>query len=89
MSSAIESEIAERIAEGLILTTMEYLDRALNDGGDLEVRGQLALCALLGWSGLPALGRTGLIPIHFIEHQISGHCDISHGRGMALLQPRM
>jgi len=66
---------------------MEYLERALQDGGDLEARGQLALCALLGWSGIQALGRTGSIPIHFIEHQVSGHYDISHGRGMALLIP--
>jgi len=87
LTSAAESEIADRITEGLILTTMEYLNRALQDGGDLEARGQLALCALLGWSGIQALGRTGSIPIHFIEHQVSGHYDISHGRGMALLIP--
>ncbi len=87
LSSPADSEIADRITEGLILTTMEYLDRALQDGGDLEARGQLALCALLGWSGIQALGRMGSIPIHFIEHQISGHYDISHGRGMALLLP--
>jgi alcohol dehydrogenase YqhD (iron-dependent ADH family) len=87
LTSSVDSEIADRITEGLILTTMEYLDRALQDGGDLEARGQLALCALLGWSGIQALGRTGSIPIHFIEHQVSGHYDISHGRGMALLIP--
>ena len=87
LSSPAESEIADRITEGLIFTTMEYLDRALQDGGALETRGPLALCALLGWSGLQALGRMGTIPIHFIEHQISGHYDISHGRGMALIIP--
>lgn len=87
LTSTAESEIADRITEGLILTTMENLDRALQDGSDLEARGQLALCSLLGWSGLQALGRMGSIPIHFIEHQVSGHYDISHGRGMALLLP--
>lgn len=87
LSSPGESEIADRITEGIILTLMEYLDRALENGDDLEARGQIALCALLGWSGLQALGRTGSIPIHFIEHQISGHYDISHGRGMAILLP--
>jgi alcohol dehydrogenase YqhD (iron-dependent ADH family) len=87
LSSPAYSEIADRITGGLIFTTMEHLDRALKDGGDLEARGQLALCALLGWSGLQALGRLGTIPIHFIEHQISGHYDISHGRGMALILP--
>ncbi|MCP4398121.1 MAG: iron-containing alcohol dehydrogenase, partial [bacterium] len=87
LSSSHESEIADRITEGLILTLMENLDRALEDGNDLEARGQIALCALLGWSGLQGLGRMGSIPIHLIEHQISGHYDISHGRGMTILIP--
>lgn len=87
LTSPDKSEIADRITEGLILTTMEYLGRALKDGSDLEARGQLALCSLLGWSGLQALGRMGSIPIHFIEHQISGHYDISHGRGMVIILP--
>lgn len=87
LTSPFESEVADRISEGLILTLMENLDRVLEDGNDLEGRGQIALCALLGWSGLQALGRTGSIPIHSIEHQISGHYDISHGRGIAILLP--
>lgn len=87
LTSPDVSEIADRITEGLIFTTMEYLDRALKDGSDLEARGQLALCSLLGWSGIQALGRMGSIPIHFIEHQISGHYDISHGRGMVIILP--
>lgn len=87
LSSPYESEVADRITEGLILTLMEHLDRVLKNGNDLEARGQIALCALLGWSGLQALGRMGSIPIHFIEHQLSGHYDISHGRGMAILLP--
>lgn len=87
LSSSDESEIADRITESLILTLMEYLDRVLKDGNDLEARGQMALCSLLGWSGIQALGRLGTIPIHFIEHQLSGHYDISHGRGMAILIP--
>lgn len=87
LTSPDASEIADRITEGLIFTTMEYLDRALKDGSDLEARGQLALCSLFGWSGIQALGRMGSIPIHFIEHQISGHYDISHGRGMVIILP--
>jgi len=37
---------------------MEYLERALQDGGDLEARGQLALCfALTKWK-LPVIIRS-------------------------------
>ena len=87
LSSPAESEIADRITEGFILTLKENLDRALADGNDLEARGQLSICSILGWSGLQALGRTGSIPIHFIEQQLSGQFDISHGRGIAILIP--
>lgn len=87
LSSPYESEIADRITEGFILTLMEYLDRVLKNGNDLEARGQIALCSLLGWSGLQALGRTGPLPIHSIDHQITGNYDISHGQVMAILLP--
>jgi len=87
LSSKDESEIADRFTEAMILTLKEYLPRALKDGGDLEARGQIALCAAFGWSGLQALGRLGTIPIHFIEHQLSAHYPMSHGRGMTILLP--
>jgi alcohol dehydrogenase YqhD (iron-dependent ADH family) len=81
------SEIADRFTEAMILTLKEFLPRALENGRDLEARGQMALCAALGWSGLQALGRMGTIPIHFIEHQLSAHYELSHGRGMTILLP--
>jgi alcohol dehydrogenase YqhD (iron-dependent ADH family) len=87
LSSPDESEIADRITEGIILTLRENLAKTLENGKDTEARGQLALCSVIGWSGLQALGRTGSIPIHFIEHEFSGHFDISHGRGMAVIIP--
>jgi alcohol dehydrogenase YqhD (iron-dependent ADH family) len=33
------------------------------------------------------MGRAGAISLHFIEHQVSAHYDISHGRGLAILFP--
>jgi alcohol dehydrogenase class IV len=87
LSAKENSEIADRFTEAMILTVKEYLPRALADGNDLEARGQIALCAAFGWSGLQALGRMGTIPIHFIEHQLSAHYPLSHGRGMTILLP--
>ncbi|MBT3358604.1 MAG: iron-containing alcohol dehydrogenase [Rhodospirillales bacterium] len=87
LSTPEVSEIADRFTEAMILTLMEYLPRALEDGNDLEARGQVALCSAFGWSGIQALGRLGSIPIHFIEHQLSAHYVLSHGRGMTILLP--
>ncbi|MFI3114774.1 MAG: iron-containing alcohol dehydrogenase [Clostridia bacterium] len=87
LSSHAESEFADRLTEGMILTLKENFDKVLKDPKDLEVRGQLALCSIFGWSGLQALGRVGSIPMHSIEMPLSGVYDLPHGRGMTIVMP--
>jgi len=87
LSSHDESEFADRITEGIILTLKDNFDKILNDLEDADVRGQLALCSIFGWSGLQALGRTGCIPMHSIEMPLSGVYDLPHGRGMTIVIP--
>jgi alcohol dehydrogenase YqhD (iron-dependent ADH family) len=40
-------------------------------------------------SGLINSGRGGSYPLHALEHVVSAHYDISHGRGLALLLPAL
>lgn len=87
LSSPAESEFADRITEGIILTLKENFDLIINDLSNTEVRGQLALCSIFGWSGLQALGRTGSIPMHSIEMPLSAIYDLPHGRGMTIVIP--
>ncbi|MFI3163180.1 MAG: iron-containing alcohol dehydrogenase [Bacillota bacterium] len=87
LSSHAESEFADRQTEGMILTLKENFVKVLENPKDLEVRGQLALCSIFGWSGLQALGRTGCIPMHSIEMPLSGIYDLAHGRGMTIVMP--
>ncbi len=87
LSSQEESEFADRITEGIILTLKENFDMIINNLQDMEVRGQLALCSIFGWSGIQALGRTGSIPMHSIEMPLSAIYDLPHGRGMTIVIP--
>ncbi len=87
LSSHAESEFADRQTEGMILTLKDNFVKVLENPKDLEVRGQLALCSIFGWSGLQALGRTGCIPMHSIEMPLSGIYDLAHGRGMTIVMP--
>ncbi|WP_409969520.1 iron-containing alcohol dehydrogenase [Bengtsoniella intestinalis] len=87
LSSHAESEFADRMTEAMILTLMENFDKVLEDPKNLEVRGQLALCSIFGWSGLQGLGRMGCIPMHSIEMPLSGIYDLPHGRGMIVVMP--
>lgn len=87
LSSHGESEFSDRMTEGMILTLKDNFDKVLNNLGDVEVRGELALCSIFGWSGLQALGRTGSIPMHSIEMPLSAIYDLPHGRGMTIVIP--
>lgn len=87
LSSHAESEFADRMTEAMILTLKENFDKVLNNLEDTEVRGQLALCSIFGWSGIQALGRTGCIPMHSIEMPLSAVYDLPHGRGMGIVMP--
>lgn len=87
LSSPAESEFADRITEGIILTLKENFEKVVNNLEDAEVRGQLALCSIFGWSGIQALGRTGSIPMHSIEMPLSAVYDLPHGRGMTIVIP--
>ncbi len=87
LSSHAESEFADRQTEGMILTLKENFAKVLVDPKNIEVRGQIALCSIFGWSGLQALGRLGCIPMHSIEMPLSGVYDLAHGRGMTVVMP--
>ncbi len=87
LSSHAESEFADRMTEGMILTLKENFAKVIVNLEDTEVRGQLALCSIFGWSGIQALGRMGSIPMHSIEMPLSAIYDLPHGRGMTIVMP--
>jgi len=88
-TSSTEAYVQDRIAEGIIRTVMKYLPRAVKDGGDIEARSHLSWSSTLALSGFVNSGRGGGYPLHALEHVVSAHYDISHGRGLALLLPAL
>ena len=77
----------DRIAEGVILTAMEWGPKAIADGADIVARAQVqwaASVALLGWA---QVGTNGAYPVHMMEHTISAHHDITHAAGLSILNP--
>lgn len=84
-----EASLQDRFSEGVIKTVIKYLPRAIQNGTDLEARTHLAWCSTVALSGLINSGRGGSYPLHALEHVVSAHYDISHGRGLALLLPAL
>jgi alcohol dehydrogenase YqhD (iron-dependent ADH family) len=84
-----EAYLQDRFSESIIKTVMRYLPRAIKDGADMEARSHLSWCSTVALSGLINSGRGGTFPLHALEHVVSAHYDISHGRGLALLLPAL
>lgn len=81
------ADVQDRITEGLVAVVLEHGPRAFRDGRDLRSRTELSWASTLALSGVPSLGRGGTFPLHSLEHALSGHFDVSHGRGLAALFP--
>ncbi|MEZ5360098.1 MAG: iron-containing alcohol dehydrogenase [Candidatus Zixiibacteriota bacterium] len=79
--------IQDRFALSVIKTVMENLPKVMTDPTDVEARANLSWASAVALSGMVNSGRGGSYPIHALEHSLSGHYDISHGRGLALLLP--
>jgi hypothetical protein len=84
-----EAYLQDRFSESVIRTVVKYLPRAIENGNDLEARAHLSWCSTVALSGLINSGRGGSYPLHALEHVVSAHYDISHGRGLALLLPAL
>jgi len=87
VTSTPECPLADRISEGVMITVIENLGRAMRNGADIDARSNLSWASTLALCGLPAEGRGGAFPLHVMEHSLSGYYDISHGRGLACLMP--
>ena len=83
------SPVQDRLTESLVTTVVENLEKAIENGNDLEARTALSWTSTLALSGYIDSGRQGPFPLHWIEHALSGYYDIPHGRGFAILLPRL
>lgn len=79
--------IQDRFAEGVIITAMEYGLKALEDGNNLEARAQVQWASIVALNGWVNAGTNGGFPVHMIEHTLSAYHDITHGAGLAVVNP--
>lgn len=86
-AGADNTPIQDRFALGVIKTVMENLPIALREPNNIDARANLSWASAVALSGMIGSGRDQAFPIHALEHSLSGHYDISHGRGLALLLP--
>ena len=75
--------------EGAIKSLMKNVRIVLEDPGNYEARAEIFYATTLGCNGIYSLGNSESgWPMHAIEHALSGHYDITHGEGLAIVTPR-
>ena len=79
--------IQDRFAEGVILTAMEWGPKAVADGNNLEARAQVQWASIVALNGWVNAGTNGGFPVHMIEHTLSACHDVTHGAGLAVVNP--
>lgn len=80
--------IQDRFAEGVIMTALEWGPRAIANGNNLEARAQIQWAATVALNGWVQAGAGGIgFPVHMIEHTLSAFHDITHGAGLAIVNP--
>jgi alcohol dehydrogenase len=79
--------IQDRFAEGVIINAIEWGQKAVVDGSDLEARTQVQWASVVALNGWVQAGTDFTPPVHMIEHALSAHHDITHGAGLAIVNP--
>jgi len=87
ISNTATTPLQDAFSESVMRIVIDYLPRVLQNGADLEARTQILWASTLANSWVIGAGKNGSGPMHFIEHCLSGHYDVSHGRGLAIIMP--
>ena len=83
-----ESDITDRIAEGLLIATRDAGRRAIAEPNDYEARATLMWAGSVSHNDYTGCGRGRLFPVHKLEHELSAFRDeIAHGAGLSVLFP--
>ncbi|WP_421617145.1 iron-containing alcohol dehydrogenase [Brevibacillus sp. TJ4] len=83
--SAEGTHVQDGISETLIRLLVTYSLVAIERPDDEEARSTLLWTSTLGISPFALAGRGAGMPLHGVEHPLSGHFDMAHGRGLAIL----
>ncbi|WP_394232089.1 iron-containing alcohol dehydrogenase [Niallia oryzisoli] len=87
MTGDESANVQDEITEGLMRNAVKYGKMAIDHPEDYNARAHLLWTSTLALIGIANAGRGGSFPVHQIEHTLSAHYDISHGRGLAILTP--
>ena len=83
-----DNEPADGFAEALLRSVIKAGQKVIRNPEDYDARAVLMLMSSLSHNGLTNIGKPFGMPVHQLEHGISGmYKEIAHGAGLSVLWP--
>jgi alcohol dehydrogenase YqhD (iron-dependent ADH family) len=83
-----ETPLTDSIAESLLRSVIESGKVLMDNPKDYNARATVMWASSLSHNGLTGCGRQNALPVHQLEHALSGeYSTIAHGAGLAVLFP--
>lgn len=81
-------DLTDRIAESVLRAVINSASVVMKNPCDYEARANIMWAASLSHNNLTGCGRINALPVHQLEHAVSGEYDrVAHGAGLAVLFP--
>lgn len=83
------NDLTDRLCEAIFHTCMDCGRKLIADPNDYNARANVMVASTLSHNGLTGIGRlnNGDWSSHFIEHELSGEYNVTHGAGLAVITP--
>ena len=83
------NDLTDHLCEAIFKTCMECARKLQANPNDYDARASIMVASTLSHNGLTGLGRHngGDWCSHFIEHELSGEYNVTHGAGLAVITP--
>lgn len=82
------TDLTDRIAESILKSVICSAKVVMKNPSDYDARANIMWASSLSHNNLTGCGRINALPVHQLEHALSGEFDsVSHGAGLAVLFP--
>ncbi len=86
-STTPDVQVTDRVAEGVLMAIIEEAPKVMASPCDYQARANIMWCGTLAHNGICGTGRREDWVSHFMEHEISAVYGVTHGAGLAVVQP--
>jgi len=86
LNGQYDAPLQNRIQEGVILTVIENVEKALKNPNDVVIRGHLQLASIVALNGWSQPG-DAWTPMHQLGHVLSARHDLAHGATLSIIMP--